>query len=102
LDLGIVPQFHGYLSFVVFNMSKLMNQFDYEKNMDLWLANLTGEQIFEFLADNNPKDFNGLAKIFNTKQGHINIGRWLHRHFCNHIDKQPEFWEEDDECDEQS
>ena len=70
---------------------------DFETTLNMWLQNLTGEEIWDIFQDLDDKDFEGLAKLFNNQLGQEEMGRWLNRVICQKIEKLPQFWEKFDE-----
>tara|TARA_B100000519_G_scaffold200706_1_gene214490 strand:+ start:452 stop:700 length:249 start_codon:yes stop_codon:yes gene_type:complete len=70
---------------------------DLETTLNLWLQNLTGEEIWDIFQDLDDKDFEGLAKLFNNDMGQEKMGIWLNKVICQKIKNLPEFWEKFDE-----
>tara|TARA_Y100001972_G_C7628911_1_gene315628 strand:- start:313 stop:567 length:255 start_codon:yes stop_codon:yes gene_type:complete len=70
---------------------------DYEETMETHLSLLTADDLYDIFSDFEVKDLHDLAKLFNSKRNQDDIGRWLNRKVCQHIEQLPDFWEKYDD-----
>ena len=70
---------------------------DQNEILDLWLRNITFEELFDTFQDLEKKDYEALAKIFNSRGSREELGRWVMQRVCKIIEQHPEFWERFDE-----
>ena len=52
---------------------------DQNEILDLWLRNITFEELFDTFQDLEKEDYEALAKIFNSRGSREELGRWAIR-----------------------
>ena len=66
---------------------------DQDEILDLWLLNISFEELFDTFQDLEKEDYEALAKIFNNRGSREELGRWVMQRVCRIIEQHPEFWE---------
>lgn len=64
-----------------------------DETLDLWLLNITFEELVDTFEDLEKEDYEALAKIFNSRGSREELGRWVMQRVCRIIEQHPEFWE---------